>query len=186
MSTLAVRFALIAVAGLSLGACASYGPGGYGYSRVGVSIGSGYYSDPYYGWYDGFYYPGSGYYVWDRYGYRHPWTARHQRYWMARRADRHWGHNWSGYRYRRLGDYHRAPQRYRDRNGRPGGYYRYRSDRDERAEGARHYRDERAERQRRYREDRAERPSRGRGQDARNQPRRKDDDHPGRRRMSDD
>ena len=70
---------------LALGGCAY--DDGYGYG--GVSVGSGYYGgggyyDPYYGpgyyqpglysgWYDGFYYPGSGYYVYDRGGRRSRW-----------------------------------------------------------------------------------------------------------------
>lgn len=120
MNTLTVRVALLAAAGLSLGACSTYGPDGYGYSRVAVGVGSGYYADPYWGWYDGYYYPGSGYYIWDRRGYRHRWNDHHQNYWHARRGHRSVGDNWSGYQYRRLGDYrpHRArssaTQRYRD------------------------------------------------------------------------
>ncbi len=127
MNTLAVRIALVAVAGLSLGACSSYGNDGHGYSRVAVGIRSGYYSDPYYGWYDGYYYPGSGYYVWDHQGYRHRWSGSHQRYWKSRRGDRRAHSDWSGYNHRRLGDYRAAPQqRYREQRTDPRRYHEQR------------------------------------------------------------
>jgi hypothetical protein len=94
--------ALALVAGIGLGGCA-YGPygglgvgvgygnngyydpyygGGYGYGRYGASYG---YGAPYYGWYDGFYYPGTGYYVYDRYRRPYRWSDRHRRYWEGRR-----------------------------------------------------------------------------------------------------
>jgi hypothetical protein len=82
---------------LALAGCAY--DDGYGYG--GVSVGSGYYGggyyDPYYssgyypggyGWYDGFYYPGNGYYVYDRGGRRHRWNDGQRRYWEGRRAER--------------------------------------------------------------------------------------------------
>ena len=53
---------------------------GYGYSNYGYGYGS----SPYFGWYDGFYYPGTGYYVYDRDRRPHRWTARQQRYWTDR------------------------------------------------------------------------------------------------------
>ncbi|MFN6934948.1 MAG: hypothetical protein ACK4NZ_07330 [Tsuneonella sp.] len=160
MNRLIIRTAIVALAGISLGACSSYGPGGYGYSRFAVGVGSGYYSDPYYGWYDGFYYPGSGYYVWDRQGYRHRWSDRHRHYWENRRGNRHPGVNWGGYQYRRLGDY-RAPvtRRYRDDRPYAGSPTRYRDQRGA-AENRREYRDSRPERAERQRAERphAERP----------------------------
>ena len=90
---------LVIAASLGLSACMSP----YGYSSVGVGIGSGgYYGDygyggygypyggsgygyPSYGWYDNFYYPGSGYYVYSRDGHRHRWTDSQRRYWESRR-----------------------------------------------------------------------------------------------------
>jgi hypothetical protein len=76
--------------GLSVGygSAGYYDPyyGGYG-SRYGSSYGYGYgYGLPsYYGWYDNFYYPGTGYYVYDRYQRRYPMNDRHRRYWNDRR-----------------------------------------------------------------------------------------------------
>lgn len=187
MNTLAVRAAMVAIAGLSIGACSTYGADGYGYSRVAVGYGSGYYSDPYYGWYDGYYYPGSGYYVWDRRGYRHRWSGAHRSYWLARRGDRRAHSNWSGYLYQRRGDY------------RAGRTHHYR-DRRAMAVQRRHYRERRptitqrrysgqrphVETPRRYRDQHAERPSRGRGHDARRGRHGKRDDHRGKRHKRDD
>lgn len=176
MNAPAVRAALVAIAGLSLGACSAYGPDGYGYSRVAVGYGSSYYSDPYYGWYDGYYYPGSGYYVWDRHGYRHRWSSRHQHYWHARRGHHGAHDNWSGYHYRRKGDRHAAPtHRYPDRHT---GSQRHRDGdshaRDSSRHGGRHavtprHRGERphAERPGRSREQRVERSRQGKGHGAR-------------------
>jgi len=93
---------LIAAASLGLGACTD----GYGYGGVGLGYG-GYYGDYYgdyygpsyyspyygsgyygrglgYGWYDNFYYPGTGYYVFDRSGRRHRWNDGQRRYWQSR------------------------------------------------------------------------------------------------------
>ena len=88
---------------IALGGC-GYDDGYYG----GVSVGSGYYGGgyyddywgrgyqpSYYGWYDGFYYPGSGYYVYDRGGRRHRWNDGHRRYWEGRRGDRDRDPAWS-------------------------------------------------------------------------------------------
>lgn len=80
-----MKAAGLAAATTLLGACSI---GSYG----GLSLGSagyyddGYYDDGYYGWYDDYYYPGTGYYVYDRDRRAHRWNARQQRYWMARRA----------------------------------------------------------------------------------------------------
>lgn len=58
-----------------------YGYGGYGYPyRYGSLYGS-----PYWGWYDGFYYPGTGFYVYDRYRRPYVWSDRYRRYWSDRR-----------------------------------------------------------------------------------------------------
>ncbi len=94
------RGALVALAASAgLAACTSYGPyggssvgvgvsygspyGGYGYgSPYGYGYGSPYYASyPYYGWYDGFYYPGAGYWIYDPWGHRHPITKRQSDYW---------------------------------------------------------------------------------------------------------
>lgn len=85
---------LIALA--MLGACAD--GQGYGGVNVGVGLSSGYgdpYYDPYWGgprygygyggWYDGFYYPGNGYWVYDRAGKRSRWNDGQRRYWEQRR-----------------------------------------------------------------------------------------------------
>jgi hypothetical protein len=85
------------VAGIALALAATLAVGGcyddgYGYSGVSVGYGSGgYYGDPWYGgypsygWYDGFYYPGRGYWLYDRSGQRHRWNDHHRRYWEGRR-----------------------------------------------------------------------------------------------------
>ncbi|WP_193752975.1 peptidase [Sphingomonas endophytica] len=90
--------------GLLLGTSAC--TGGYGYSGVSVGAGSGFYDDPYYaagyapgyyGWYDNYYYPGTGAYVYDRYRRAYPWNDGQRRYWQQRRngyADRDVRANW--------------------------------------------------------------------------------------------
>jgi len=102
MRILFLRSAAIALAaGIGLGGCATYSPYGYG-SGVSVSLGSGYdpyynryssryspygygYASPYWGWYDGFYYPGSGYYVYDSYRRPYYWSDAQRIYWIKRR-----------------------------------------------------------------------------------------------------
>ncbi|NUT00826.1 MAG: hypothetical protein HOP96_07620 [Sphingomonas sp.] len=107
MSIFNFKMAALAVAaGVGLSGCA-YGP--YGGLGVGVGYGNGYgydgyngyngyYGDGYYsgyspygygygspyGWYDGFYYPGNGYYVYDRNRTRYRWTDAQRRYWEWR------------------------------------------------------------------------------------------------------
>ena len=101
---------LIAAAGLSLGGCAygslgvgagygdPYGYGGYGYGAgygygspyYGYGYGSpfgygygpygGYYGSPF-GWYNGYYYPGTGYYVYDRDRNRRVMTDAERAHW---------------------------------------------------------------------------------------------------------
>ncbi|MBA3511018.1 hypothetical protein [Sphingomonas sp.] len=100
--------AIVLVAAVGLGGCATYSPFGYG-NGVSVSYGDRYH-DPYYdryspygsrygsrygygagyapyGWYDGFYYPGSGYYVYDRYRNPYYWNDGQRRYWTVRQKD---------------------------------------------------------------------------------------------------
>lgn len=134
------RPALLLAATAALGACTTLDGFGSGVS-VGVSSG-GYYPhryspySSYYGWYDGFYYPGAGYYIYDDYGRRHRWSDRHRHYWEGRRDGRRdRGENWDGYRRDRDGRYH---DRRRDDNrgdysrGRDGdrGEWQRRGDRD--------------------------------------------------------
>ena len=120
------RPALLVAASAALGACTMY-DGGYGRSVVSVGYSTGgYYPygsryDPYsyYGWYDGFYYPGAGYYVYDQRGSRHRWNDHHRRYWEGRRGDRAGRENWSGWRGeqfsgRRDGDWQNRDRRDRD------------------------------------------------------------------------
>lgn len=93
--------AVVLAAGIGLGGCATYSPFGYG-SGVSVSLGSGYdpyydrysrygygygagYGSPYWGWNDGYYYPGTGYYVYDRFGRPYYWSDAQRFYWIKRR-----------------------------------------------------------------------------------------------------
>lgn len=115
---------LVLAAAVGLAACSDYSNRGYGYSRVAVGVGTGYgygspyyrssYRTPYWGWYGGYYYPGVGYYVYDRRGSRHRWSDGHRRYWEGRRPRGRYSENWSGYR--------RDDRRYDrdDRRGRRG------------------------------------------------------------------
>jgi len=100
--------AIALAASLSLTACYN---DGYGHSRVSVGYGASYPS--YYGWYDDFYYPGTGYYVYDRGGHRQRWNDRQSRYWTERqrnfrgadRADRRQlRNNWQAFRQDRRTD----------------------------------------------------------------------------------
>lgn len=88
--------ALTFAASIGLTACMSpYGYGGvgvgsgYGYNSYGYpgyGYGGGYGYEPYWGWYDGYYYPGTGYYVYDRYRRPIPWD-RYRDYWEGRREN---------------------------------------------------------------------------------------------------
>lgn len=129
---------LLAAATLGLSGCAMYD--GFGGASIGYDDGynddgyydNGYSGDPYYdsygdgyyGWYDGFYYPGTGYYVYDRGGSRHRWSDRHRGYWESRRGREERRENWSSYRpdrWDRDGDRRDGPDRprqwRRDRQG---------------------------------------------------------------------
>ena len=81
-----VSFAL--AAGLSLGACSTYGGYGGGYGSYGTSsrVSVGYSNSPYWGWNDGYYYPGTGYYVYDSYRRPYRWNQVQQRYWSGRQS----------------------------------------------------------------------------------------------------
>jgi hypothetical protein len=102
---------LIAGGALALGGCAygdlglglgtGYGGYGYGSPYYGASYGYGYgspyyggygYGSPYYGglgssyygWNNGYYYPGSGYYVYDSYRRPYAMTTTQRQYWSTR------------------------------------------------------------------------------------------------------
>lgn len=116
---------LLLAAGVGLAGC----NGGYGYSDVQLGYGTGYYDGypGYYGWYGDYYYPGAGYYVYDRYRRPFIWSGDQRRYWEARRAPyrgRYDGRpDWNGFgrvpggqpRFRR-------PPGFRDGDGRGPGY----------------------------------------------------------------
>ena len=119
-----IRPAILLAATASLGACSTYGGHGRTYASIGYSSGGHYpYSSryspyDYYGWYGDYYYPGTGYYVFDRSGHRHRWNDSQRRYWEGRRGDRRGQReNWSGYR----GDGRRAGDRNRRENDRHDG-----------------------------------------------------------------
>lgn len=73
-----------------------YYNGGYGYPYssgygYGYPYGSGYgypygYGPSYYGWNNGYYYPGTGYYVYDRNRRPYRWSDAQQRYWERQRG----------------------------------------------------------------------------------------------------
>jgi hypothetical protein len=59
-----------------------YAPyGGYGSYYGGCNVGY----DPFWGWNSGYYYPGTGNYVYDRYRRPHVWSDAQKRYWSERR-----------------------------------------------------------------------------------------------------
>ncbi|HEY7806928.1 MAG TPA: hypothetical protein VIC34_06980 [Croceibacterium sp.] len=99
MKTSVPRLAIIAAAGLAIAGCAhDYRRHGY----VGASIG---YAGPYYGWYDNYYYPGVGVYVYERSGARHRWNGTQRHYWQSRRAHAGGTENWSAYGAQRPSQY---------------------------------------------------------------------------------
>ncbi|MBB4098451.1 hypothetical protein [Sphingomonas kyeonggiensis] len=86
-----------------LGGCVDDGYG-YGGGRVAVGYNAGW-GDPYWGWYGDYYYPGTGYYVYDRYRARHRWNDVQRGYWEGRRGtwrgDQRWRSNWRDFGPRR-------------------------------------------------------------------------------------
>lgn len=98
----------------------------YGYGYTGVNVGIGYggyggyggsydpyfasgYGNPYWGWYNGFYYPGTGYYVYDQYRRPYRWNDYQRRYWEGRRYGyrgdrRELRQNWRDFARERRGD----------------------------------------------------------------------------------
>lgn len=107
-----IRAAVLAAAATAaLAGCSSHGGYGYGSSPYPSSY---YGGSAYFGWYDGYYYPGTGYYVYDRRGYRHSWNAKQRRHWEARGEYRRGGReNWSGYNRDRRRDHDRRDRRRR-------------------------------------------------------------------------
>ncbi|WP_218135003.1 hypothetical protein [Parasphingopyxis algicola] len=87
-------------------------------ARNGFGYGSIFYHNRYgpYGWYDGFYYPGYSYYIYDRRGHRHRWGDRHRSHWEGRRHARGGHDGRQGYRRNRDGA--NRDQRRRGREGR--------------------------------------------------------------------
>lgn len=141
---------LVFAAGLGLAACTD----GYGYSGVSVGYGSGgyyddyydpyygngYYSsaygDPYWGWYGDYYYPGTGYYVYDRYRRPYRWNDSQRRYWESRRHDwrgDHGGNHWGGLGHDR-GDHDRGDHDWRGNHDRGDHDWRGNHDRGDRGD----------------------------------------------------
>lgn len=132
--------AIALVAGLGLGGCAygpygglgvgvGYGDpyynNGYGYSPYGYGAGYspygygsygsyspyGYgYGSPYWGWNDGFYYPGTGYYVYDQYRNPYRWTDTQRRYWEGRRQAYNRGDSGTNRILQNWADFQNGPQ----------------------------------------------------------------------------
>ena len=153
---LATLAAATALAGCTMmdgygGVSVGYG-GGYDPYYDGGYYDGGYYADPYYGWYENYYYPGTGVYVYDRGGHRHGWSDKHRRYWHARRAAirdrRELRENWSEYRRERREEW-REDRRERRED--------WRGDRREGSEGRRDRWRDRRDGDRDGREDRGER-----------------------------
>lgn len=110
-----IPFISLGAGALVLGGCAygnygyggvglGYGDYGYGSSYYGYGYSSAYYRSPYFGWYDDFYYPGTGIYVYDTYRRPHVWSDHQRTYWISRRqAAATTSHtrtlrvNWSGF-----------------------------------------------------------------------------------------
>lgn len=107
MSPNRLLLAAVAVTGAAaLSGCATYDPYGYGYSGVSIGVGTGGYyggyggyggygaghypsygyARPWGGWYNDYYYPGTGVIVYDRQRRGTRWTNDQRRYWEQRRA----------------------------------------------------------------------------------------------------
>lgn len=100
-------------------------------ARNGYGYGSIFYNNRYgpYGWYDGFYYPGYSFYVYDRLGHRYRWRDNHRRHWEDRRARRHARRGYRGDRdvtRRDQGRADRRAERREDRRNRGGARNSYR------------------------------------------------------------
>jgi hypothetical protein len=85
------RLVLLAAALAGLSGCTTVGNGWYG----GADFGPGVYGPVGYGpvgfgagWFNDWYYPGTGVFVYDRWGGRRGWTPYEQAYWRERRIDR--------------------------------------------------------------------------------------------------
>lgn len=127
--------ALIGGIGMGTAACTN----GYGYGGASLGYGSGYYADPYYdggygagyagygggyggyggggfGWYNDFYYPGTGMYVYDRNRRPFRWNDGQRRYWQGRPGwNRSGGRaNWNGFQQQYRGDVRDNRQAYRN------------------------------------------------------------------------
>lgn len=91
--------ASLTAAALPLGACATDG-----YGRPGRAYDAAW-GDPYWGWYGDYYYPGTGFYVFDVNRRRVRWNDDQRRYWEGRHTG--WRgpngsirRNWQGFRNR--------------------------------------------------------------------------------------
>ena len=112
-------FVLLAASAAGLAACADdygygygmsagYGPrggycdpnyydcGAYGYDAYDYG-----YGDPWYGWYGDYFYPGVGFFVFDRFGHRFRMDRDQHRFWQGRRGNRSWTdqrfQHWNGF-----------------------------------------------------------------------------------------
>jgi hypothetical protein len=121
---------LIALGAGSLAACnEGYGYGGVevGYGAAGYGPGycdpywddcyGGYgygYGDPWWGWWGDYYYPGIGFFVYDRGGHRHRWNDDQRHHWEGRRGT-YGNRNWNDQRWQRWNGFHQG------NNGAPAG-----------------------------------------------------------------
>ena len=139
----ALRMAAVTGLGLALSGCAYGLNDGYGYDAGYADYQCDPYNefDNYYdcdnsygfvnigfggGWYDNFYYPGYGFYIFDTYGRRFDMQNRYRRYWAQRRYDWYRGRRDGRRGYarggrRHNGDGYRGQGRYRDGSRRGDG-----------------------------------------------------------------
>lgn len=126
MSVRSLRLpALLLASTLGLSACAY--DDGYGYGYGGAHAGYDGYCDPYwddcygghggygygdnwYGWYDDYYYPGWGIYIYDQWRRPYRWSDDHRRYWETRRH-RFGDRNWNDRRWERWDGWDRGDRR---------------------------------------------------------------------------
>lgn len=91
-----------ALAGAATLASCTTGRGGYTGVQVGYNASWG---DPYWGWNEDYYYPGTGVYVYTTDRRRVRWNDAQRGYWEGRRGnwrgDRRWRSNWKEFRRRR-------------------------------------------------------------------------------------